>query len=94
MLQCVAGIACAEIPADKWPELIDQLVKNVSELGERTPEAYDNIKEASLEAIGYICQDIVSTTTALHINSEVFGYICIVSTTWLCINRSSLVTVL
>ncbi|PIK60928.1 putative importin subunit beta-1 [Apostichopus japonicus] len=66
--QCVAGIACAEIPADKWPELIDQLVKNVSELGERTPEAYDNIKEASLEAIGYICQDIEQEYIQIHSN--------------------------
>lgn len=60
--QCIAGIACAELPTDEWPELISQLVNNVTaEAQNKTPEEYDDLKEASLEAIGYICQDIVST---------------------------------
>lgn len=66
--QCIAGIACAEIPLDKWPGLIDHLVKNVSEIGDRTPQQYDNIKEASLEAIGYICQDIEQQHIQAHSN--------------------------
>uniref|UniRef100_A0A8C7FC86 Karyopherin (importin) beta 1 n=1 Tax=Oncorhynchus kisutch TaxID=8019 RepID=A0A8C7FC86_ONCKI len=53
--QCVAGIACAEIPVTQWPELIPQLVANVTD-----PSSTEHMKESTLEAIGYICQDIVS----------------------------------
>uniref|UniRef100_A0A8C1YGM9 Karyopherin (importin) beta 1 n=1 Tax=Cyprinus carpio TaxID=7962 RepID=A0A8C1YGM9_CYPCA len=51
--QCVAGIACAEIPVNQWPELIPQLVANVTD-----PSSTEHMKESTLEAIGYICQDI------------------------------------
>uniref|UniRef100_A0A4W3JH20 Karyopherin (importin) beta 1 n=1 Tax=Callorhinchus milii TaxID=7868 RepID=A0A4W3JH20_CALMI len=51
--QCVAGIACAEIPVMQWPELIPHLVANVT-----NPNSTEHMKEATLEAIGYICQDI------------------------------------
>uniref|UniRef100_A0A667WUK5 Karyopherin (importin) beta 1 n=1 Tax=Myripristis murdjan TaxID=586833 RepID=A0A667WUK5_9TELE len=51
--QCVAGIACAEIPVSQWPELIPQLVANVTD-----PSSTEHMKESTLEAIGYICQDI------------------------------------
>uniref|UniRef100_A0A3Q2XA99 Karyopherin (importin) beta 1 n=1 Tax=Hippocampus comes TaxID=109280 RepID=A0A3Q2XA99_HIPCM len=51
--QCVAGIACAEIPVHQWPELIPQLVTNVT-----GPTSTEHMKESTLEAIGYICQDI------------------------------------
>lgn len=54
--QCVAGIACAEIPMNQWPELIPQLVANVT-----NQHSTEHMKESTLEAIGYICQDIVST---------------------------------
>uniref|UniRef100_A0A8C5WHN0 Karyopherin subunit beta 1 n=1 Tax=Leptobrachium leishanense TaxID=445787 RepID=A0A8C5WHN0_9ANUR len=51
--QCVAGIACAEIPVNQWPQLIPQLVANVTD-----PNSTEHMKESTLEAIGYICQDI------------------------------------
>ncbi|XP_069768405.1 importin subunit beta-1-like isoform X2 [Narcine bancroftii] len=51
--QCVAGISCAEIPVVQWPELIPHLVANVT-----NPNSTEHMKEATLEAIGYICQDI------------------------------------
>ncbi|KAM9237662.1 LOW QUALITY PROTEIN: importin subunit beta-1-like [Dugong dugon] len=51
--QCMAGIACAEIPVNQWPELIPQLVANVT-----NPNSTEHMKESTLEAIGYICQDI------------------------------------
>jgi hypothetical protein len=57
--QCVAGIACAEIPVNQWPELIPQLVANVT-----NPNSTEHMKESTLEAIGYICQDIVSACLA------------------------------
>lgn len=53
--QCVAYIACAELPQDQWPELMQVLTSNVA-----NPTSTEMVKEASLEAVGYICQDIVS----------------------------------
>ncbi|CAF0896665.1 unnamed protein product [Didymodactylos carnosus] len=51
--QCVGYIACADLPRGQWRDLIDRLVANVT-----TPGKADNLREASLEALGYICQDI------------------------------------
>ncbi|CAF1234582.1 unnamed protein product [Adineta ricciae] len=51
--QCVGYIACAELPRGQWRDLIERLVANVTTVGRP-----DNIREASLEALGYICQDI------------------------------------
>lgn len=53
-LQCIAAIACAELPMQQWPELIQTLVQNVT-----NGTASESLKEQTLEAIGYICQDIV-----------------------------------
>ena len=52
--QCVAYIACAELPTGMWPELISVLTSGVT-----SANSTDLMKETALEAIGYICQDIV-----------------------------------
>lgn len=62
--QCVAGIACAEIPMNQWPELIPQLVANVT-----NQHSTEHMKESTLEAIGYICQDIVSISSWIFCSS-------------------------
>lgn len=51
--QCVAYIAIVELPHNQWPQLIQVLVNNVIGAGASTLQ-----RESSLEAIGYICQDI------------------------------------
>ncbi|XP_055926043.1 importin subunit beta-1-like isoform X2 [Argiope bruennichi] len=51
--QCVAYIAVAELPRGEWPELIQMLTQNVT-----NANSTEMTKEATLEAIGYICQDI------------------------------------
>jgi hypothetical protein len=51
----VGYIACAELPRGLWPDCIQRLMMNVTDIN-----ATETLKEASLEAIGYICQDIVS----------------------------------
>jgi len=51
--QCVAYIACAELPHFQWPDLIKTLTENVT-----NPASTEMLKEATLEALGYICQDI------------------------------------
>lgn len=53
--QCVAYVAVAELPVGQWPDLIQKLVDNV--VSEKSTEMQ---REATLEAIGYICQDINS----------------------------------
>lgn len=58
--QCVAYIAVAELPRGEWPNLITLLTQNVT-----NPASTEMTKEATLESIGYICQDIVSLFQAL-----------------------------
>lgn len=52
--QVIASIACAEIPFGLWKDLIPQLVQSVT-----TEQSTEHLKEAALEAIGYICADMV-----------------------------------
>ena len=51
--QCVQCVAVVELPRDLWPDLMGFLVGNVT-----NPSSTEMVKEATLEAIGYICQDI------------------------------------
>ncbi|PIO62384.1 Importin-beta protein, partial [Teladorsagia circumcincta] len=51
--QCVAAIACAELPSGLWPDVIDALRTSVT-----NPGSTASLKESSLETLGYICQDI------------------------------------
>jgi importin subunit beta-1 len=51
--QCVQCVAVVELPHGLWPDLLHVLVGNVT-----NTNSTEMIKEATLEAIGYICQDI------------------------------------
>ncbi|KAK2582207.1 hypothetical protein KPH14_004559 [Odynerus spinipes] len=53
--QCVAYVAVAELPVGQWSDLIPLLVNNVV-----NPNSTEMMKEATLETIGYICQEIES----------------------------------
>ncbi|XP_034178474.1 importin subunit beta Fs(2)Ket isoform X1 [Osmia lignaria lignaria] len=53
--QCVAYVAVTELPVGEWTNIIQLLVNNVV-----NPNSTEIMKEATLEAIGYICQDIES----------------------------------
>lgn len=53
--QCVAYIAIAELTEKQWPSFIDALVQNI-----KNPASTDKLRLATLEAIGYVCQEIVS----------------------------------
>ena len=52
--QCVAYIAAAELQVNGWQELIPTLLNSVT-----NPQSTEQLKEASLDAIGYICEDLV-----------------------------------
>ena len=65
--QCVGYIACAELPRMLWPDCINRLMMNVTDAN-----ATEMLKEASLEAIGYICQDIVSFLSFSNISYFMF----------------------
>lgn len=60
--QVIAGIACAEIPRQEWPDLIPKLVENVT-----SQSSTEQLKEAALEAIGYICSDMVRLFFFFHL---------------------------
>ncbi|CAM9580768.1 unnamed protein product [Ascophyllum nodosum] len=47
----VGKMGAIELPADKWPELLPTLLNNV------TGEFDDRIKVATLQALGYMCDD-------------------------------------
>lgn len=51
--QCVAYIACAELPHHCWQEVVQILTENIT-----NPGSTEMLRESTLEAIGYICQDI------------------------------------
>ncbi|XP_073988755.1 importin subunit beta Fs(2)Ket isoform X2 [Rhodnius prolixus] len=67
--QCVACVAVAEIPVNQWPDVIAVLTNNVVNTNEMmTEEANQMMREASLEAIGYICQDVDQDDLAIQSN--------------------------
>ncbi|KAL7297769.1 hypothetical protein TKK_0008804 [Trichogramma kaykai] len=61
--QCVAYVAVAELPVGQWSELIPLLVNNVA-----NPNSTEMMKEATLETIGYICQEIDSEVLVTQSN--------------------------
>lgn len=62
--QCVAYVAVAELPVGQWNDLITILVNNV--VNNTSTEMQ---KEATLEAIGYICQESESEVLVCQSNS-------------------------
>ena len=57
--QVVAAVAVIELPQGQWAELIQGLVNNV------TTTQNDFLKQSSLEALGFICEEIVRSSRAL-----------------------------
>ena len=53
--QCVQYVAVVELPRNFWPDLVETLVDGVTK-----PDSTEMRKEATLAAIGYICQEIDS----------------------------------
>lgn len=58
----VAAIGVIELTHNQWAELIQGLVNNVTTSGS------DPLKESSLEALGYICEEIDTATLAPQSN--------------------------
>ena len=50
--KAIAQFGCIELPVNEWPDLIETLLNNVS-----TGNPYN--KQATLEALGIICEGIV-----------------------------------
>ncbi len=51
--QVLAKIAHIEVPRGLWPDLVQSLLQNMQQDSE-------NLKQATLETLGYICEEIVS----------------------------------
>lgn len=56
--QVISKVALIELPKNMWPELVHQLLNNMQAND-------DNLKQATLEAIGYVAEEIVCF---LHFN--------------------------
>lgn len=56
--QVIAAIAAVELPQGQWPELIELLLGFVN-----NNETNTNLKIATLQTIGFICETIVSGCT-------------------------------
>lgn len=54
--QVIAKIASIEIPRREWQELIERLLTNMNQQGAASP-----LKQATLEALGYVCEEISPT---------------------------------
>uniref|UniRef100_A0A7R9T9Y0 Importin N-terminal domain-containing protein n=1 Tax=Prasinoderma coloniale TaxID=156133 RepID=A0A7R9T9Y0_9VIRI len=57
--QVVSKIAAIEFPHKMWPELVPNLLYNMNEgQASLTPEQGKNLKQGTLEALGYICEEV------------------------------------
>lgn len=52
--QIVAKIALIELPQGQWLDLINALLGNM-----QNPQASPSLKKATLDTLGYICEEIV-----------------------------------
>eukprot|EP01117_Protostelium_nocturnum_P006894 TRINITY_DN2471_c0_g1_i1.p1 TRINITY_DN2471_c0_g1~~TRINITY_DN2471_c0_g1_i1.p1 ORF type:complete len:845 (-),score=225.27 TRINITY_DN2471_c0_g1_i1:390-2924(-) len=66
--QVVSYIACIELPVKAWPELIDLLLKNMN-------EPNDELKQSTLETLGYICEETDVQSLALQSN-QILTAVC------------------
>jgi len=66
--QVIAKIAHIELPRHLWPELIQALLNNMQ-------QETDNIKQATLEALGYICEEIEADILATQSN-QILTAVC------------------
>ena len=51
--QVIAKVGKIELPTNLWPTLVDFLLKATLE----SPD--ENAKQAALEALGYVCEEVV-----------------------------------
>lgn len=63
--QVVSQIARVELPENQWPELIPVLLANVNE----SPADAVGIKDATIQAIGYLCESVSDAVLSPHLNS-------------------------
>ncbi|KAM7273001.1 hypothetical protein ACFE04_027665 [Oxalis oulophora] len=60
--QVIAKIAGIELPQKQWPELIGSLLSNI-------PQQPTHVKQATLETLGYLCEEISpDTVDQAHVN--------------------------
>ncbi|KAH9321912.1 hypothetical protein KI387_016551 [Taxus chinensis] len=77
--QVIAKIASIEIPRQEWPELVGVLLGNMGgPLSEKPP----TLKQATLETLGYVCEEISSDVLAQdQVNSILTAVVQGMSTT-------------
>jgi importin subunit beta-1 len=60
--QVIAKVAAIELPRNEWPELIATLLSNMGPPGAAEQPA--QLKQSTLEALGYVCEEISSDVLA------------------------------
>eukprot|EP00250_Pteridium_aquilinum_P007789 c17439_g2_i1 orf=1-960(-) len=60
--QVIAKVASIELPRGEWPELIGALLANMG--GQLQTEQPPYLKQATLETLGYVCEEISSEVLA------------------------------
>jgi importin subunit beta-1 len=68
--QVIAAIANIELPRREWPEIIQTLVQNVTR-----KDGTEKLAKASLECIGFICEEIDPTVLEFRSN-EILTAVC------------------
>ncbi|KAF3782494.1 Importin subunit beta-1 [Nymphaea thermarum] len=53
--QVISRIACIELPLSQWQDLVRVLLLN---MGESQGESSDRVRQATLETLGYLCEEI------------------------------------
>ena len=61
----IAKVAALELPEDAWPELIPALQTNIKHSQEAV------VKQASLEALGYVCEEAVALEEEVFAQDQV-----------------------
>jgi len=56
-------LAAAELPNQQWSEVTTLLVNNITNVQSTVP-----LKQATLETIGYICEETVSVTMTIYLS--------------------------
>ncbi|KAJ7300086.1 hypothetical protein O6H91_19G031700 [Diphasiastrum complanatum] len=56
--QVIAKIAAVELPQGEWPDLVVSLLKNMAE------QPISHLKQATLETLGYVCEEVSADVLA------------------------------
>ena len=69
VLQVVGKIAAIEVPRNEWPELVPALCDSITKPQAGDPNLVLNLRLASLEALGFTCEELVNQNLQSHLSA-------------------------